>query len=236
MLAKIFGKYGKMSKCKLIQQNGRSRGIAFVEYESAADAKKAMESENGQSHAGRDITVDFSANKSNAPQGGDRDNSESNTVFVGNMSFNTSEDSVRDFFSKVGGITSVRIAVGEDGRARGFCHVEFESAAAAKEALQLNGEDLDGRAVRLDLSGDRKPGFGGGRGRGGFGDRGGFRGGRGGYGDRDGGRGGRGGYGDRGGFRGGRGGYGDRDGGRGRGGYGDRDGGRGRGGFRGGRF
>ena len=67
MLAKIFGKYGKMTKCKLVQQNGRSRGIAFVEYESASAAKKALEAENGQSHAGRDITVDFSGNKPNAP-------------------------------------------------------------------------------------------------------------------------------------------------------------------------
>jgi nucleolin len=67
MLAKIFGKYGKMSKCKLIQQNGRSRGIAFIEYESAASAKKALDAENGQSHAGRDITVDFSGNKPDAP-------------------------------------------------------------------------------------------------------------------------------------------------------------------------
>lgn len=104
---------------------------------------------------------------------------------------------MRDFFAKCGDITSVRIALGEDGRARGFCHVEFDSHANAKKATEtLNGQELDGRAVRLDLSGKRKPSFGG---RGGFGDRGG-RGGRGGFGDR------RGGFGDR------RGGFGDRGG------------------------
>lgn len=89
---------------------------------------------------GREIIVDFSGDKPQAPAGGEnRDNSESNTVFVGNISFNTSENSVRDFFAKVGSISSVRIAVGEDGRARGFCHVEFDSNSSAKEALKLNG-------------------------------------------------------------------------------------------------
>ena len=42
--------------------------------------------------------------------------------------------------------------MGEDGRARGFCHVEFESVSVAKDALKLNGQELDGRQVRLDLS------------------------------------------------------------------------------------
>jgi RNA recognition motif-containing protein len=60
-------------------------------------------------------------------------------VFCGNISFNTSEDSIRDFFSKAGDITSVRIATGEDGRPRGFAHIEFGSHAMAQEALKLNG-------------------------------------------------------------------------------------------------
>ena len=132
-----------MTKCKLVMQNGRSRGIAFIEYENASSAKKAIDSENGATHMGREITVDFSGNKPSAPDGQrqeSRDNADSNTVFVGNISFNTSEDSVRDFFSKVGNITSVRIAMSEDGRPRGFCHVEFESPSVAKNALSLNGQ------------------------------------------------------------------------------------------------
>lgn len=100
--------------------------------------------------------------------------------------------------------------MGEDGRPKGFAHIEFESHDAAKSALDLNGSDLDGRALRLDLSSGSRgggSGFGGGRGR--SGDRGGFRGGRGGFGDR--GFGDRGGRGGRGGFRGGRGGFGGGD-------------------------
>jgi len=114
--------------------------------------------------------------------------------------------------------------MGEDGRARGFCHIEFADPAHAEAAMKFNGQEIDGRAIRLDLSAPRQGGGGRG-GRGGFGD----RGGRGCFGDRGrGGLGGRGGFGD----RGGRGGFGAR----GRGGFGGRGGGRGfgdrgRGGF-----
>lgn len=221
-----------MTKCKLIMKDGRSRGIAFVEYDNAESAKKAVNAENGSSHAGREISVEFSGNKKpdgDRPQSGD--NADSACLFCGNISFNTSEDSIRDFFASVGDITSVRIAKGDDGRARGFCHIEFGSPAKAQEALKkFNGQELDGRPVRLDISAGRssgggRGGFGGGRGRGGFGDR-----------DRGGGRGGFGGgrgFGDRGrgGFRGGDRFGGDRDR---RGGFGDRGGFRGRGGDRGG--
>jgi nucleolin len=140
---KIFGKFGSMTKCNLVMQNGRSRGIAFIEYENASSAKKAIDSENGATHMGREITVDFSGNMPSEPDGQrqeSRDNADSNTVFFGNISFNTTEDIVRDFFSKVGNITSVRIAMSEDGRPRGFCHVEFESPSVAKNALSLNGQ------------------------------------------------------------------------------------------------
>ena len=126
----------------------------------------------------------------------------------------------------------------EDGRRKGFCHIQFEEPSQAAEAVKLNGQMVDGRELRLDLSvkrdrgagGGRGGGFGGGRG-GGFG--GGFGGGRGGGfgGGRGGGFGGGFGGGRGGGFGGGRGGgFGGDRGGRGRGGFGG-----GRGGDRGGR-
>ena len=86
--------------------------------------------------------------------------------------------------------------MGEDGRSKGFAYVQFSSPDGAKKALELNGFELDGRAVRLDLSQSNRSGGGGGRG--------GFGGGRGGF------RGDRGGFGGRGGFGYGRGGFGGR--------------------------
>ena len=184
---------------------GRSKGIGFVEFAKRADAKKALAESNGFWLDGRQISCEFSGQK---PQmGGPTSGAagEADTVFCGNLGFHTTEDAIYEFFGDQ--VKSVRIAMNpEDGRPRGFCHVEFNSPDAATKAMELQGQLLDGRMVRLDLSqnnrrgggGDRggRGGFGGGRG-GGFGGGrgGGFGGGRGGGfgGGRGGGRGGRGG-------------------------------------------
>lgn len=73
------------------------------------------------------------------------------------MGFRTEEHTVREFFSKVGEVTAVRIAYDrETERPKGFCHVEFADPASATKAIaELNGYEIDGRAVRLDLSAGR---------------------------------------------------------------------------------
>merc|ERR1712160_5417 len=136
---------------------------------------------------GKHLEVTFSVDKP-VPVAGAA--GESNTVFCGNMGYRTEEWAVKEFFAAAGEVTRVRIAMDrETDRPKGFAHIEFaDPAAAAKAVAELNGGNLDGRAVRLDLSATHRP-----AGAGGFnGGRGGFGGGRGG-GDR-GGRGGRGGF------------------------------------------
>jgi nucleolin len=97
---------------------------------------------------------------------------------------------VEEFFGQCGKIANVRIAMGEDGRPRGFAHIEFDNEDAVQSALKLSGRDLDGRSIRVDVAGN-KGGRSGGRsdrGRGGHGFRGGFHGGHrdhGDHGDRD---------------------------------------------------
>ena len=85
-------------------------------------------------------------------------NPESETLFVGNLSWDASENSIRDFFSDCGEIVGVRISLNENGRPKGFCHVEFESVDSAVRAMQKSGEEIDGRAVRLDFSKSIKSG------------------------------------------------------------------------------
>jgi hypothetical protein len=156
-------------------------------------------------------------------------------LYVGNLSFQTTEESLRAAFGGDGRqVTEVKIMLDRDtGRSRGFAFVEMATEQDAQNAIQaMNGADLDGRPLKVNEAqprqdnGGGRGGFGGGGGgRGGYG--GGGGGGRGGYGG--GGGGGRGGYGGGGGGRGGYGGGG--GGGGGRGGYGGGD----RGGRRGGR-
>jgi RNA recognition motif-containing protein len=119
-------------------------------------------------------------------------------IFVGNMSFGTDENTLRDLFSQYGEVEEVNIVTDRDtGRPRGFAFVTMRDDAQAQAAIEaLNGRQIDGRALSVNEARPRPAGTGGGRGAGG--------GGRGGYGG--GGGGGRGGYGDRGGYGGGGGG------------------------------
>jgi len=121
------------------------------------------------------------------------------------LSYDASQDSIAEFFSKCGEITRIRIATDREGDPKGFCHIEFANTTGAENAVTKNGEKLDGRSIRVDFSGAKAPSSGG---RGGYsgrgGSRGSYRGSRGGYEGR--GRGGyesrgRGGYESRGGYR-----------------------------------
>lgn len=118
-------------------------------------------------------------------------------LFIGNLSYNTTEESLRELFSQAGTVESAVIIVDKfTGRSKGFGFVEFSSPEEAQEAIRLfNEKELDGRPIAVTIArpkedrprdGGGRGGFGGGGSRGGFnrgGDRGGFsRGGdRGGY-------------------------------------------------------
>jgi RNA recognition motif-containing protein len=103
-------------------------------------------------------------------------------LYVGNLSWGATEDSLRTLFGAYGEVQSVNIITDrETGRSRGFAFVEMENAEAAIAAL--NEKEVDGRNIKVNEAIDKPRGGGGGGGRGGFGG-GGHGGGRG---DRDGG-------------------------------------------------
>jgi cold-inducible RNA-binding protein len=109
-------------------------------------------------------------------------------LYVGNLSFRTTSDDLREAFSSAGTVESASVIEDRDtGRSRGFGFVEMatpEEAAAAIE--QFNGKDLGGRNLTVNEAKPRTERSGGGGGRGGYGGgRGGGYGGGGGGGDRD---------------------------------------------------
>jgi cold-inducible RNA-binding protein len=99
-------------------------------------------------------------------------------LYVGNLSFRTTSEELRDAFAAVGTVESASVIEDrETGRSRGFAFVEMatpEEAAAAIE--QFNGKDFGGRNLTVNEAKPRADR--GGRGFGGGGDRGGYRGGR----------------------------------------------------------
>ncbi|HUS27868.1 MAG TPA: RNA-binding protein [Kofleriaceae bacterium] len=128
----------------------------------------------------------------------------SNRLYVGNLPFHATEDLIQQKFAACGEVREVALMLDRmTGRSRGFCFVEMATSEGAQKALSdLNGQDFEGRPLRVDMAQERPARGGGGGGGGGRGGGGGGWGGGGG-GDRGGGYGG---GGDRGGGRGGRGG------------------------------
>ncbi|HSH94086.1 MAG TPA: RNA-binding protein [Roseimicrobium sp.] len=97
----------------------------------------------------------------------------SNKLFVGNLSFNTSENDLTDAFAAFGTVTETNLMMDrETGRPRGFGFITMSSAAEAQKAIEgMNGKDMDGRALTVNVAKPReeRPPGGGGGGRGGYG-------------------------------------------------------------------
>ncbi|KAJ7477042.1 hypothetical protein B0H11DRAFT_2426684 [Mycena galericulata] len=176
------------------RNTGHSRGFGHVHF-TTTEAVEAALKMNGQEIDGRPVNIDYGrpADKSKVRENraktyGDSPSEPSATLFVGNLSFGVDEDAVWSFFNECGGgVKSVRLPTDRDtGRPKGFGYVEFEDIEGAKKAYEAaNGQEIEGRAIRLDYSQPRDSSGGGGRGGGFGGDRGG-RGGRGDFGDRGG--------------------------------------------------
>jgi len=94
-------------------------------------------------------------------------------IFVGNLSFGATEDAVRSMFEQYGQVDRVSLITDRDtGQARGFGFVEMSNDAEAERAIsELNGRELDGRALNINEARPKADRGGGGGGYGGGGGR-----------------------------------------------------------------
>jgi len=84
-------------------------------------------------------------------------------LFIGGLAFSTSDERLRELFAAAGGVDSAAVVMDRDtGRSRGFGFVEMATAEGAAEAVkQFNGQAVDGRTLKVELS--TSTGGGGGR-------------------------------------------------------------------------
>ena len=84
-------------------------------------------------------------------------------IYVGNMSFDTTQDRLQELFGAYGEITSVNIITDRDtGRPRGFAFVEMATDEAASAAIRaLDGQEVDGRTLKVNEAKPRAPRSGG---------------------------------------------------------------------------
>ena len=102
----------------------------------------------------------------------------SNKLFVGNLSFNTTENDLNDAFAAFGTVTEANLMMDRStGRPRGFGFVTMSTPEEAQKAIEaLNGKEMDGRALTVNIAKPREERSGGGGGRREYGGGGGGRG------------------------------------------------------------
>ena len=199
----MFKSCGQVENLELpLNADGRASGFGFLTFKSSAAVAKAV-AMDGAELQGRWIKIkaaDGTEKQKTPGRFGEQRERPAGcvSVFMGNLSWDVTEENIREFFEDCGEVTQVRFATDrETGDFKGFGHVQFADEDSTTKAVAKAGEFVAGRAIRLDYAEDKKAGGGGGGG--GGGGRGGFGGGGRGGGGRGGGFGG----GGRGGFGGG---------------------------------
>ncbi|EOA30015.1 hypothetical protein CARUB_v10013117mg [Capsella rubella] len=139
-------KKAKVSPTKTSKQESSSEESDEEESEDEKVTPKKKDSDTEMVDAEQKSITKQPKTPTSQNQGGTK------TLFAGNLSYGVKKADIEDFFKEAGEVVDVRIALHEDGKMKGFGHVEFASAEVARKALELNGRSLLGRDVRLDLA------------------------------------------------------------------------------------
>jgi RNA recognition motif-containing protein len=157
-LIEYFTQFGAVKDCyaPTDQSTGLPRGFAFLTL-AEEDADKAIEEADGLDFGGRTIEVKESlprgvkAPKREYPNKAPKSRENEVKLYVGNLSFDTEEDTVREMFGEYGPVVDFYMPYDRySGRARGFVFVTLEPENAARAVEELDGYELDGRILRVN--------------------------------------------------------------------------------------
>lgn len=169
-LGEVFEDHGKVLECTVMfdRNTGRSRGFAFVTFETMESAESAKAALDGQMIGGRALRVNFplqrAAVNSARPQGpmrefdgpgaGRANFPDGTRCYVGNLAWSTDSKAIGDVATQFGTVMDARVVVDkESGRSRGFAFVAFETAEEADAACQgMDGMEVDGRMIRCRIA------------------------------------------------------------------------------------
>lgn len=198
-LRETFGEFGNVKDVFLPMDRvtSRPRGFGFVTFDDRAAAEAAISKMDQSLLDGRTIRVNESKPRGEGPAGGgggrgapglgpggfggfNAQGREEVKLYVGNLSFDTDEQAVRELFEKYGTVSDCFLPQDRDtGRPRGFAFVTMPAKEAEEACDKVNRMEVDGRTLRVN---EAQPKGGGGGGRGGGGGFGGGGYGGGGYG------------------------------------------------------
>ena len=158
-LRNYFSKYGEVESTKIVydKETQRPKGVGFCKFCDSSSAAKALADNDNLFLDGRPLAVSYSNEKKGSAkvrkskfQGNKNYTGEKFSIFIGNLSFKTNEDGIKNLFEDCGNIIDIRIAKTSEGKPRGFAHVDFDSKEAMENALEKNGYRLDQRDLRID--------------------------------------------------------------------------------------
>ncbi|XP_042041166.1 28 kDa ribonucleoprotein, chloroplastic-like [Salvia splendens] len=158
-LALIFEEAGTVQIVDIIvnRDTEMSRGFGFVTMGSVEEAEKAVEMFNRYDLNGRLLTVSKAAKRGSKPPA--RVFTPRYRIYVGNMPWSVDDESLEQVFSEYGTVVSARVITDRDsGKSRGFGFVVMSSEAEMNDAIaNLNGVNLEGRTIRVNVAADKPP-------------------------------------------------------------------------------
>jgi len=147
----------------ILNSEGKSKGFAFATMDSVDSAQATIDELDKSEWMGREINVSFAVEKSAIKMESKKFDSEFKEgvkkVYIGNVSFNKTEEELKAFCEeKAGPVSSVKIVIDPSTKkSKGFAFVEFKSTDAAKVAVKtLNNFVLDGRTLNVNSARERK--------------------------------------------------------------------------------
>ncbi|KAI0385792.1 RNA-binding domain-containing protein [Hypomontagnella monticulosa] len=163
-IREAFGKYGEILRVSLARDaRGLSRGFGFVDFKDPESSSRAISEANKSFWHGRCINVaqrlPTDITKSRQRAGKNFVVEPTNSLFIGNIPYETSDADLNRMFKDLENIQEVRVAVDRNtGWPRGFAHADFPDVEAAKKAYeQLQNFEINGRKIRVDFAAQREP-------------------------------------------------------------------------------
>ncbi len=151
-----FDAAGKITKFEWLSHSdtGRFKGSGFLTFGTKAEAEAAL-ALNAKEVEGRPMKVELATPRKAGPPGGIAGSGDvgepSASIFCGNLSWNVTEEALRDAFKDCGAIQHIKWAE-KDGEFRGYCFIDFESVEAATKAVALADTNVAGRPMRINFS------------------------------------------------------------------------------------
>lgn len=146
-----FSQFGNILSCKVAtDDSGNSLGHGFVHFETPEAAQAAIDQVNGKLLEGRKVYVGKFLNKREREAAGHTSKIFTN-VYVKNLDESIcNEDKLRDIFAEFGEITSVFIALNDDGKPRGFAFINYASPEMAQRSVdEMNNKDVGGKTITV---------------------------------------------------------------------------------------